>query len=54
VGLLQAAGEHFGRRAKAVLEQPSSRCLRWQMLGRRNIVLSQSDELNQNHENSRG
>jgi hypothetical protein len=35
-----------GRRAIALLEQPSSRRMRWQVLGRRNIVLSQSDELN--------
>ena len=30
----------------AVLEQPSPRGVWWQALGRRNIVLSQSDELN--------
>jgi hypothetical protein len=37
--------EHAGH-AKAVLEQPSSRGVEWYVLGRRNIVLSQSDELN--------
>jgi len=45
--LFQIAVQLHGDRPKAVLEQPSSRRVRWDLLGRRNIALSQSDELNQ-------
>jgi hypothetical protein len=44
--LSQPDGEQVRIRPKAVLEQPSSRGVGWYLLGRRNIVLSQRDELN--------
>ncbi|AMV28689.1 hypothetical protein VT84_30065 [Gemmata sp. SH-PL17] len=45
-GLIQTAWRQNRRAAKAVLEQPSPRRVPSNFLGRRNIVLSQSDELN--------
>ena len=45
-GLFQTDPSLEGEVAIAVLEQPSSSRMRWQALGRRIIVLSQSDELN--------
>ena len=44
--LSQTDEEYHPGRAKAVLEQPSPSRNAKQALGRRNIVLSQSDELN--------
>jgi len=45
-GLFQTASMLAMHTVTAVLEQPSSGRIARQMLGRRNIVLSQSDELN--------
>jgi hypothetical protein len=45
VRLFQTAAGSGGIPPKAVLEQPSSRRVLGDLLGRRNIVLSQSDEL---------
>ncbi len=45
-GLFQTDPSLEGEVAIAVLEQPSSSCVWWKALGRRIIVLSQSDELN--------
>jgi hypothetical protein len=44
--LVQTAGQVPCLVSKAVLEQPSPRRMLGEALGRRNIVLSQSDELN--------
>src|SRR5262249_204211 len=46
-GLFQVTGIFRSTCSKAVLEQPSSRGIAKQALGRRNIALSQSDELDQ-------
>jgi hypothetical protein len=45
-GLLQTTGVHVDVQPKAVLEQPSSRSVQNQALGRRNIALLQNSELN--------
>jgi hypothetical protein len=44
--LFQHAEQVQERHPVAVLEQPSPREVEWLALGRRNIVLSQRDELN--------
>jgi len=44
--LFQTGEEFLTLKAIAVLEQPSSGRMTGHLLGRRNIVLSQSDELN--------
>ncbi|QJW95673.1 hypothetical protein FTUN_3227 [Frigoriglobus tundricola] len=48
-GLLQTVKPTVSTGRVAVLEQPTPRGVCWQKLGRRNIVLSQSDELNDPH-----
>ena len=50
--LLQTTGTEFNWPAVAVLEQPSPRWMPDSSLGRRNIALSQSDELNASQERS--
>jgi len=53
-GLFQTVAATVTLATIAVLEQPSSRGVRWYVLGRRNIVPSQSDELNHPREQREG